>query len=408
MLKNRRFLIACAVILALALSFVAWKVFFAKPAQPDVATAKVVRGTFEKTVEATGTLEPGELVGVGSQASGRIEKLNVVIGQTVRAGDLVAEIDSRTQTNSLRTAEADLTNVQAQLASSTATLAQKKLAYARQQVLGAGEATSQADFEAARAEYQAAQANYAALQAQVRSAQVAVNTAQVNLRFTRITAPMSGVVVAIVTKQGQTVNAVQSAPTIIVLAKLDQMTVKAEISEADVINVKEGQAAYFTILGDPDKKYESKLRLVEPAPESIVDEVNSSTSSSSSTSSTSSSAIYYNALFDVPNVDGRLRALMTAKVTIVLARRAAALYIPSTALGARNRDGTYAVRVKAQDGTIEVRKVRTGISNNVNTEILSGLKEGEEVVVGQADPNAISGPPGGRGGGAPRPPGGLF
>ncbi|EIZ78523.1 efflux transporter, RND family, MFP subunit [Novosphingobium sp. Rr 2-17] len=401
MLKNRRFLIVGAVVLVLVLAFLTWKLFLAAPEQPDVATTKVQRGTFEKTVEATGTLEPGQLVGVGSQASGRIEKLNVAIGDTVKAGDLIAEVDARTATNSLRTAQADLANVQAQLASSAATLAQKKLAYARQQALGAGEATSQADFESARADFQAAQASYDALKAQILASQVAVNTAEVNLRFTRITAPMDGVVVAIVTKQGQTVNAVQSAPTIVVLAKLDQMTIKAEVSEADVINVKQGQPAYFTILGDPDKKYESTLRLVEPAPESIVDEVNSSTQTSSSSSSTSSSAIYYNALFDVPNADGRLRALMTAKVTIVLARHPNALFIPSTALGAKNPDGTYPVRVKTEDGQIESRKVRTGLDNNVNVEVLSGLKEGEQVVVGEAKAGA-----GGRPGGGP--PGGMF
>ncbi|HUD29227.1 MAG TPA: efflux transporter periplasmic adaptor subunit, partial [Novosphingobium sp.] len=135
------------------------------------------------------------------------------------------------------------------------------------------------------------------------------------------------------------------------------------------------------------------------APESIVNEVDSSSSSSSS--STSDSAIYYNALFEVPNADGRLRALMTAKVSIVLDRRANALTIPATALGARGKDGSYAVRVKGEDGKIATRQVKVGLNNNVNVEVLSGLKEGEDVVIGEASADTASSS-GGRRMGPPR------
>lgn len=381
-MSTKRRLVIGGILVAAALAlFLVWKLF-SGPAEPVVATAKVTRGTMEQTVEATGTLEPKELVSVGAQVSGRLDELNVAVGDVVHQGDLIGKIDPRTATNSLDTARADLANMKAQAAGAKATLARQKLAYQRQQALGAGEATSQQDFETARQELQSAQASYDALLAQIRAAEVSVNTAEVQLGFTKITAPMDGVVVAIVTKQGQTVNSVQSAPTIVILAKLDVMTVKAEVSEADVINVKPDLPVYFTILGDPDKRYEAKLRLIEPAPESIVNEVDSTSTSSSS--STSDSAIYYNALFEVPNEDGRLRALMTAKVSIVLARRANALMIPSTALGAKGKDGTYSVRVKGEDGRIATRKVRIGIDNNINAEVLSGLKEGESVVVGEA------------------------
>ncbi|AXB78469.1 efflux RND transporter periplasmic adaptor subunit [Novosphingobium sp. P6W] len=396
MFTTRRIVIGGAILGACILLLV-WKLFLSAPAEPDVATAKVVRGAIEHTVEATGTLEPKELVSVGAQVGGRLDQLNVEIGDVVHQGDLIGLIDPRTQTNSLETARADLANTQAQLAGAKATQAQAQLAFRRQQALGSGEATSQQDFEAARATLQSAQASYDALKAQIRAAGVSVDTAQVQLGYTKVTAPMDGVVVAVVSKQGQTVNANQSAPTIVVLAKLDVMTIKAEVSEADVINVKPGLPVYFTILGDPDKRYEAKLRLIEPAPESIVDEVSSS-SSSSSTSSTST-AIYYNALFEVPNTDGRLRALMTAKVSIVLDRRANALSIPATALGAKGKDGSYTVRVKTEEGTIENRRIRIGLNNNVNVEVVSGLREGENVVVGEASAATASsgrrmGPPG--------------
>ncbi|TCM23710.1 efflux RND transporter periplasmic adaptor subunit [Novosphingobium sp. ST904] len=382
MFTKRRLVIGGILIGVALLALLAWKLL-SGPAAPVVATAEVTRGTIEQTVEATGTLEPKELVSVGAQVSGRLEELKVAVGDTVRQGDLIGLIDPRTQTNSLATAKADLGNMQAQLAGAKATLAKAELAFRRQQALGVGEATSRADFEAARAEQQSAQASYDALVAQIRSASVNVDTAQVQLGYTKITAPMDGVVVAVVTKQGQTVNANQSAPTIVILAKLDVMTVKAEVSEADVINVKPGLPVYFTILGDPDRRYEAKLRLIEPAPESIVNEVNS-TSTSSSSSSTAASAIYYNALFEVPNNDGRLRALMTAKVSIVLASRGKALVIPSTALGTKSPEGLYSVRVKGADGKITSKRVRIGVDNNVNAEVLSGLNEGEEVVVGEA------------------------
>lgn len=396
MFTSRRLVIAGVVTGIVLAILAAWLAFGRGESQAQYATAKVTRGSVEKTVEASGTLEPRELVGVGAQVSGRVETLHVAIGDTVRKGDLIAQIDSQTQNNSLDTARAQLANVQAQLAGAEASLIKARLAFQRQQALGSGQATSRADYEAAQAELRSAQASRDAIDAQIRSAQVSVNSAQVQLGFTRITAPMDGVVVAIVTKQGQTVNANQSAPTIVVLAKLDEMTIKAEVSEADVINVRAGMPAHFTILGDPDKRYSATLRLVEPAPESIVNEVNSSTSSSS-TSSTSSSAIYYNALFEVPNADGRLRALMTAKVTIDLDRRSNVLTIPATALGTRAADGSYAVRVVDEDDKVSTRRVRIGLNNNVIVEVVSGLKQGESVIVGTAsaksDSKSRMGPP---------------
>jgi len=382
MMTRRRWLIAGAVLAVLAVALIVWRLFFSSGDEAALLTANVTRGDLQQTVEATGTLEPKELVSVGAQVSGRLETLNVTLGQTVSKGQLIAQIDSQTQTNTLKTAQAELANMQAQRASKQASLVEAELAFRRQQAMVAGEATSRADYEAAEAALKAARAEIAAIDAQIQQARVSVDTAQVNLGYTRISAPMDGVVVAIVTKQGQTVNANQSAPTIVILAQLDVMQVKAEISEADVIKVKEGLPVYFTILGDPDHRYEATLQQVEPAPESIVDEVDSSTSSTSSSST--SSAIYYNALFEVPNTDGRLRALMTAQVSIILAQKKNVLQIPSAALGDKDENGQYTVRVIGKDGHTQNRKVRIGLNNNVSTEVVSGLALGEKVVVGEA------------------------
>lgn len=391
MMTRRRMIIGGAIVAVVALLLI-WRLFFAAPDAPTLLTADVARGDIEQTVEATGALEPKEIVSVGAQASGRVEVLTVALGDTVRQGQLIAQIDSQPQTNALRTAQAELANTQAQRASRQATLARAELAFRRQQQMIAGEATSRAEFETAEAELKAARADLAAVDAQIRQGQVSVTNAEVNLGYTQVIAPMDGVVVAVVTKQGQTVNANQSAPTIVILAKLDVMTVKAEISEADVIRVKPGLPVYFTILGDPDRKYEASLRQVEPAPESIVNEVDSTTTSSSTTSS----AIYYNALFDAANPEGTLRAMMTAQVTIVLARKANVLIIPSSALGAKGKNGRYTVQVSAPGKPPESREVQIGLNNNIQAEVLSGLRQGEKVVLAEASATDTASASGGR------------
>ena len=221
-------------------------------------------------------------------------------------------------------------------------------------------------------------------------AKVNVASARVNLGYTSIVAPIDGVVVAVVTKQGQTVNSALSTPTIVVLARLDRMRIKAEISEADVIRVRPGLPVHFTILGDPEHRYHARLRQVQPAPESIVNDLNaagSSTTTGASGSGTGSSgAVYYNALFEVPNHDGRLRAMMTAQVSVVLDRRSNVLRMPATALGARTADGRYSVRIRDNTNRIITRQVRIGLNNKVMVEVLDGLRAGDAVVVGESDP----------------------
>jgi membrane fusion protein, macrolide-specific efflux system len=151
--------------------------------------------------------------------------------------------------------------------------------------------------------------------------------------------PIDGMVVAIVTKQGQTVNSIQSAPTIIKVAQIDNMTVKAQISKADVTRVRIGMQVYFTILGEPDNRYDATLRAVEPAPDTI--QKDEATASLTSTSGSTSAAVYYNGLFDVGNPEDKLRISMTAKVSLVLvlAQVKDAVLIPSSALGRREEDG---------------------------------------------------------------------
>ncbi len=387
---NRLAVIVAAAVAVAAGGYLYWRGQSSSQG-PAMMTAAATRGDIEVTVLATGTVKPVRLVAVGAQASGRITSVKVQLGQTVKANDLIAEIDSTTQKNDLRTAEAALANVQAQLKEKQATLVLNRQNLARQKDMVAKRAVSQADYDSAAADLDVTQAQIESLTAQIRQAEVAVETAQANLGYTRITAPIEGAVLSIVSQEGQTVNAAQSAPTIVILGQLDHMTVYTEISEADIVRVKPGLPLYFTVLGDPGRRYEATLASVQPAPESIKSDSSFSSSSSTSTSSsssTSSSAIYYDGVFTVPNEDGHLRTYMTAEVHIVLGRAKDALVVPSSALGAADADGRRTVRVVKADGSIEPRKVETGLDNKVMVQVLSGLEEGEKVVTGQLSASA--------------------
>lgn len=388
--------LALLLVLA-ALAFGAWRLFFKPAPAPSFVTATAARADIEDAVLATGTIQAFKQVSVGAQVSGQVKRLRVELGQTVKKGELVAEIDSTTQQNTVLNAEAALENVQAQLAAQQAALAQAELTWRRQKQLLDAEAGSRADFEAADAARNSTRANIAALQAQIRQARITADTAKVNLGYTKIVSPIDGVVVALVVQQGQTVNSNQAAPTIIKVAQLDTVTVKTQISEADVVKVQPGLPVYFTILGEPDRRYHARLRTIEPATDAILTESTASSGSSGSGASASATtAIYYNGLFDVPNPEGKLRISMTAQVSIVRAEAKGAIVIPSSALSRRGSgSGSATVRVLDSAGQPQAREVKVGIDNNVSAQITEGLAEGDKVVVGEAGgPGAAA--PGGR------------
>lgn len=386
---------------------------------PSLVTSPVTRGDLEQTVDATGVIDAYKLVNVGAQASGQIKKLYVQLGDEVKAGDPIAEIDSITQENSLRNAEAALENVRAQRAVQAANLRESELAFERQRMMFAEQASSKAEFDSAEAKLATTRAQVRAIDAQIKQRETELGTARANLGYTRIAAPIDGTVVAVVAEEGRTVNANQSAPTIVKLARLDTVTVNAEISEADVVKVKTGMPVYFTILGNPDRKYHATLRTVNPAPASIASE------SSSNASSGSSSAVYYNALFDVENPDGSLRIDMTAQVSVLLQQAKDSLLIPAVALGPKMGEGRgprpagaegkpggdrpargegrgprpegapprvtkrddcthYMVRVVGADGQPAPRPVCIGLNNGSMAQVVDGLAEGDQIVVGEA------------------------
>ncbi|WP_180050976.1 MacA family efflux pump subunit [Acinetobacter sp. YH12105] len=420
-----------AAVIAIVLIAAGW--YFLKPKEqpPQYITAEVTQGDIESSVLATGILEATKMVSVGAQVSGQVRQMYVELGDQVKQGQLIARIDSVRQENDLKTAEASIKNQMAQLAVRQANLAKVEAEYNRQKSMYAQDATSRSELESAFASYKTAQADITAINAQIEQSRLTLATAKEDLGYTQIVAPMDGTIVAIVTEEGQTVNANQSAPTIVKLAKLDTMTIKAEISEADVMKVEEGQTVYFTTLGNNEKKIYAKLRQVEPAPNSINTDSNTSGSSSSS-------AVYYNALFDVPNEDGKLRIDMTAQVYIVLDEAKNVLTIPAAAIQSSNRparanrgegsrgegsrseanpaarpetestqgnrpaaerparlnlsDAEIAlieqgkaqramVRILQADGTAKPTPVLIGLNNRATAQVLKGLKRGDQVVI---------------------------
>ncbi|MBV6898201.1 efflux RND transporter periplasmic adaptor subunit [Xanthomonas euvesicatoria] len=377
--RYRWWLIAAAVLICGVLL----KVFVLTSASVlQVATSPVVSGDIEETVLATGKINAAQLVSVGAQVTGQVVALHVKLGDTVRKGQPIAEIDALPQQNALRTARAQVRSAQARLSARLAALRQARLADERQRALLADDAVARADAEAAEATLATVRADIEALRAEGEQARIAASTAELNLSYTRVVAPMDGEVVAIVTEQGQTVNANQTAPTIIKLARLDTMTVKAQISEADVVRVSAGMGVYFTLLGEPDTRYHAVLSAVEPGPITIASD-SSAMLAGQATAGASSTAVYFNGIFEVPNPRRTLRIDMTAQTTIVLASVRNARLIPSAALGSRTADGSYVVHVLTKDGGREMRRIRVGLDNRINAQVIAGLELGEQVITSE-------------------------
>jgi macrolide-specific efflux system membrane fusion protein len=389
--KKGRLFLALGGALVAAYFFSSWMT--AAPA-PKYETVKVVRGDIEDTILSSGVLQAIRQVDVGTRATGQLKSLKVNLGDHVHAGDLVAEIDPVLQQNELRAAQASLAALEAQERAAAAKWRRAKLELERQRGLIGGAATSRRDLETAEADLQSGEAERAALAAQIAQAKSGVDIAAANLDYTKILAPIDGEVVAILTREGQTVVATQIVPVILKLAQLDAMTVKTQVSEADVINVRVGQRASFTIMGDPDKRYAGSVRVVEPAPQNFSEPQTGSIGAASGQSSSGAAlqgAVFYSALFDIPNPDRVLRIGMTAQVSIVQGVAKGALTIPAGALREQEADGRYALRVLDAKGRGETRRVRVGVNNHVTAQVLEGLKEGDDVILGDAAPTRGAG-----------------
>jgi macrolide-specific efflux system membrane fusion protein len=435
--RGTRAALGVAALLALGVGgWFGWKAWSGDDEAARYTTAVAQRGDLEDSVTATGILQPRDFVDVGTQVSGQLKKLHVKIGDSVSQGQLLAEIDptvylSRVDANraQLRTQQAQLTDREAQLA-----LAQQQ--YQRQENMMRENATTRDALQTAEAALKSAKAQIGVINAQVEQTRSTLRGDEASLNYTKIYAPMSGTVVSENAKQGQTLNANQSAPIVVRIADLSTMTVQSQVSEADVSKLRLGQDVYFTTLGNQTKRWYGKLRQINPTPE-VVNNV-----------------VLYNALFDVENADRTLMTQMTAQVFFVVAQAKDSVIVPVSALrpvgagtgerkdGARTgksadaqtagnkggeatggeakgterkrgegrgeagkgggrrsaeggvdprtrfANGRAMVRIMKPDGKVEQREVRVGVISRVSAQILSGLEAGEVVVTGQAQPAA--------------------
>lgn len=350
--------------------------FFKKDDKAQLATQNITRINIDQSIEAVGEVYAKEQVDVGAQVSGQITKLYVQIGDKVKAGDLIAQIDKDKQQN-------DLDITKAQLASTKANLESKKVAleiassqYQREQKLYSNKATSLENLETLKNNFYGLKASVADLNAQVVQLEITLKNAEKDLGYTTIRAPMDGIIINVAVDEGQTVNANQSTPTIVKIANLDEMEIRMEIAEADVSKIKVGTAVKFSILNDPEKKYEAKISSIDPANTTTSDA--KSNSSSSSTSSSSTSAIYYYAKVFVKNRDNFLRIGMSVENSIVIKSAPNALAVPTYAI--KNDKGGYFVEL-LRGGQIIKSYVKIGIKDSINTQILDGVSENDLLVL---------------------------
>ncbi len=376
-------------------------------AQNQPLLARVEIGNIENTISSAGSLEPSDFVDVGAQVSGQLQKLHVEVGDKVELGQLLAEIDARTQASRVQASRAALAALEAQIVSRQASLDLARANAQRQERLMAANATSQQDYDTAVANLASAEASYTQLQRQIEQSRSTLSSEETSLEFTRIYAPIAGTVVSIEMNEGRTLNANQQAPTILRIADLSTMTVQAEISEADIGNLRIGMDIYFTTLSGGQRRWRGSLRQILPTP--VIE----------------NNVVLYTGLFDVDNADGSLLPEMTAQVFFITAAAYDVLTVPVGALsygapsaadgapgagapadaeariaaarqgqgrpaGRRppSGDGTVPARrpatvtVVAADGTQQARDIVVGVSSRISAQVISGLEEGEQVVAG--------------------------
>ncbi|WP_325314047.1 efflux RND transporter periplasmic adaptor subunit [Kingella oralis] len=338
-------------------------------------TEEVKRGKIAQTVSATGEIAATNLVDVGAQVSGQIKKMHVKIGDVVKEGDLIAEIDNVTQVNEVNTRKAQLQTYQAQLESAQVALKIAQRKYSRYKSLASADAVSKEEFEATEDSLATNRAKIKELQSSIRQTQIAINTAEKDLGYTRITAPSAGTVVSLVVEQGQTINSSQTSPTVVQIADLTSMTNKMQIAEGDATKVKAGQTVNFTILSEPDTPISAKLDSIDPGLTTM------SQGSYSKSTDTTSNAIYYYARATVPNPDGKLAIGMTTQNTVEIASADNVLMVPTVAI--KTKDGKKFVRVLEANNQAVDREIQTGLKDSMNTEVKSGLNEGEKVVMSE-------------------------
>lgn len=354
-------LLAAVIIVAVA----TWALSSSKKEQKiSFDTAVVAPVNIQNSITATGTIEPVTSVTVGTQVSGIVSKLYVDYNSIVKKGQVIAELDKTNLISQLNTAKTQLATAQSQLNYQTANFNRYKTLYQKGLV--------------AADDYDNAQLSYKQAKEQVVSAKEEVQRAQTNLGYATITSPIDGVVLSKSVEEGQTVAASFSTPELFTIAQdLTNMQVVADVDEADIGDVKEGERVSFTVDAYPDDTFEGTVKQVRQE------------------ATTTNNVVTYEVVISAPNADLKLKPGLTANVTIFTAERKGVLSVPSKALRFTPQKETVG-RMKIVDNnanaknkvwiiegnSIVAHKVNVGMSDGTNTQILNGVSAGAKVVTG--------------------------
>lgn len=367
----KRWRLRLVVIALLAAAGAAWWLTRKPPAPPVPPSGVVALADITQTVQAAGVLQAKTRVDVGAQVSGQIQTIHVQLGQQVKKGDLLVSLDPELARSDVAQAEASVAQASAALDSRRIDADAARRELKRQQRLLAGQATSGNEAEKAEVELAKIEADLRGQAATVARLQADLDKRKVNLSYTRITAPMDGTVVNLPVQVGQTVISVQITPVILTLADLDTITVRTKVPEADVQAIKVGQVARFSTLSGEGKRYEGKVRVIQPVPERA------------------GNAVFYNVLFEVDNRDRALFSDMTVQVDIETGSARQVPAVPIVALGERGKDGRFTVTVLDAANQQTPRQVKVGLQDGAKVQVVDGLKAGEKVLL--APPSAAAG-----------------
>lgn len=364
------FLTVCALLVAIAV----WMLIARAETESETnneSIVEVVAGDIEEIVTAQGKLEPKNYVDVGAQVSGQLKGIRVAIGDNVKSGDLIAEIDPQIYEARLAANQARLKTLEAQRVEQLVMVDQARQTRERNEKLQKSGAVSKQVLEDADTALKISTAKLSAVEAQIEESHSTIAGDKANLNYTRIFAPMSGTVVLQGVREGQTLNASQSAPTIVQLADLDTMTVRAQVAEADIMRIKPGMLVYFKTLGSRERRWQGKVRQILPSPEIIND------------------VVLYSVLVDVANSDRELMTGMSTQMFFVVGRARSVPVLPTAALARRmprrdtDKGEAYQVQVIDGQGSAD-RIVYVGLMDRTQAEIREGLTIGDRIIVPQA------------------------
>jgi macrolide-specific efflux system membrane fusion protein len=345
------------------------------PSPPKLETVTAQRGDLQQIVNATGKLQFRRYADVNVQVAGQIKDVLVAVGDAVKDGQLLMEISPAVRAQQVESSRAQMARLRAELADQQAQTDFAESQFKRQTQLKAQNATREESFESSRMNLSSARARMDSINAQIRQLEATLKADEESSLHKQVLAPLSGTVVALNARAGQTVSVGQAGAPLMRIADLSQMTVQARVAEVDVTRLKRGMTANFQTPGYPGRTWSGKLRQVIPVPAEGTGEQGKQT--------------FYNVLFEVDNPEQELMSGMTTQVQFIVAQAKDAVLLPADLLGQRDAAGMYLLNVVDRDQRIVARKVKIGLRAGQQVQVLSGLAAGEQVLAGPAPTSAL-------------------